>query len=168
LKEIGNSAEWYAFYTLPRAEKKVAEKLEQYNFEFYLPLIKTLKQWSDRKKMVIEPVFRSYIFVKLPPDNIKKVIPLEGILKVISFGKVPQVIPENQIIFLRLLLETPEKIEISNALQKGDKVRVTQGPLFGAIGYLVNDTPKNFRINIDIVGHSISIQVNPAFLEKVQ
>ncbi|MCX6189611.1 MAG: UpxY family transcription antiterminator [Bacteroidetes bacterium] len=162
-----NSPDWFAFYTLPRAEKKVAETLELLQFEHFLPLKKTLKQWSDRKKMVIEPVFRSYIFVKVTPVNIKKVVAVEGILKVIHFGSVPQKIPENQIVFLKILLESPDEIEIQSNLQTGDKVRVSQGPLVGAEGYLMNNNAKNFVVNIDIVGHSVSIKVNPAYLEKI-
>jgi transcriptional antiterminator RfaH len=162
-----NLTEWFAFYTMPRSEKKVAEKLEKHRYEYYLPLVKTLKQWSDRKKMVVEPVFKSYIFVRVSPKDINKVLPLEGILKVISFGQVPQSIPENQIAFLKLLLETPELIEIHDNLQKGDRVRVAQGALRGAEGYLVSNSSKNFRINVDIVGHSISVSINPAYLEKV-
>ncbi len=167
MKSPEKLSEWYAFYTSPRAEKKVAEKLEKHHFEHYLPLAKTLKQWSDRKKMVTEPVFKSYIFVKVKNEDIKKVLPIEGILKVISFGNVPQKIPENQLVFLKLLLESPEEIEIHSNLQKGDKVRITQGPLNGAEGYLSNNSSKNFKINIDIVGHSISVKVNPAYLEKI-
>lgn len=162
-----NLAEWYAFYTAPRAEKKVAEKLEKHCFDYYLPLRKTLKQWSDRKKMVVEPVFKSYIFVKVKKDDIKKILPIDGILKVINFGNIPQKIPENQVVFLKLLLESPDEIEIHSTLQKGDKVRVVQGPLSGAEGYLSSNDAKNFKINIDIVGHSIAISVNSAYLEKI-
>ena len=159
--------EWYAFYTLPRAEKKVADRLEKNKMEFYLPLIKTLKQWSDRKKMVIEPVFKSYIFVKVSITEIKKILPIEGILKVISFGDKPQKIPEDQLIYLKLLLESPDEIEVQNVLHIGDKVRVIQGPLNGAEGYLSKDSPKNFRVNIDIVGQSVVVHINPAYLEKI-
>lgn len=167
MKPADNITHWYAFYTFPRAEKKVSEKLVKHGIEHYLPLMKTLKQWSDRKKMVIEPVFKSYIFIKVLQDDIKKVIPIDGILKVISFGNIPQIIPDNQIEFLRLLLESPDEIEIKSNLQSGDQVRVIQGPLSGAEGFLSETSSKNFIINIDIVGHSIAIGVNPAFLEKV-
>lgn len=162
-----NLTYWYAFYTFPRAEKKVSEKLVKHGIEHYLPLMKTLKQWSDRKKMVIEPVFKSYIFIKVTPEDIKKVIPIDGILKVISFGNIPQSIPDDQIKFLRLLLESPDEIEISSTLQTGDQVRIIQGPLAGAEGFLSNIGSKNFKINIEIVGHSIAVAVNPAYLEKV-
>ncbi len=167
LKVTENSPEWFAFYTLPRAEKKVADRLDKLQMEFYLPLIRTMKQWSDRKKMVIEPVFKSYIFIRVKPDDIKKVLPVEGILKIISFGGLPQKIPQNQLTYLRLLLESPDEIEVQNNLRLGDRVRVIQGPLNGAEGYLSHDSPKNFRINIDIVGQSVAIYINPAYLEKV-
>lgn len=162
-----NITHWYAFYTFPRAEKKVSEKLEKHGIEHYLPLMKTLKQWSDRKKMVVEPVFKSYIFIKVLAADIKKVLPIDGVLKVISFGNIPQRIPDNQIAFLKLLLESPDEIEISSTLQSGDKIRVIQGPLAGAEGFLCETGSKNFKINIDIVGHSIAIAVNPAYLEKI-
>jgi transcription antitermination factor NusG len=164
---VENVPEWYAFYTLPRSEKKVAERLGKKNQEYYLPLIKTMKQWSDRKKMVIEPVFKSYIFVKINNQDIPKILSIEGVLKVISFGAIPQKIPEDQLNYLRLLLESPGEIEVKNIFKTGDKVRVIQGPLNGAIGYLSNDSPKNFRVNIDIVGQSVAIQINPALLEKI-
>lgn len=126
-----------------------------------------MKQWSDRKKMVIEPVFKSYIFVKVKKENIRKILPIEGILKVISFGSVPQKIPDDQLVYLKLLLESPEEIEVQNTLHIGDRVRVIQGALNGAEGYLSNNSPKNFSVNIDIIGQSVAVHINPAYLEKI-
>ena len=50
-------------YTRPRWEKKIASLLDSRGIENYLPLNKILKQWSDRKKIVQEPLFKGYIFV---------------------------------------------------------------------------------------------------------
>ncbi|MBC8342565.1 MAG: UpxY family transcription antiterminator, partial [Bacteroidetes bacterium] len=60
---------WYAAYTKSRNEKKVSERLSEQAVEHYLPLHKILKQWSDRKKWVEEPVFKSYIFIKIGLDD---------------------------------------------------------------------------------------------------
>jgi transcription antitermination factor NusG len=167
LKQAEELSDWYAFYTFPRAEKKVAELLGKHNHEYYLPLIKTLKQWSDRKKIVIEPVFKSYIFVNIKEHFIKNILPLEGILKVVHFGGIAQKIPSTELNYLRLLLEYPDEIEIQNHLQEGDRVRVIQGPLAGAFGFLSHQNKKNFSINIDIIGQSIAVQIKSAYLEKL-
>jgi transcriptional antiterminator RfaH len=161
------AAKWYAFYTTPRAEKKIADRLAKAGVEYYLPLLKTLKQWSDRKKMVIEPLFKSYIFIHIPEQEIRNILPVDGIIKVINFGGIPQAIPEEQLNYLKLLLENPESIEIHNTIRVGDKVKVTQGPLTGVEGILLKNAEKNFIVNIDIVGHSVSVYINPVFLRKI-
>jgi hypothetical protein len=43
---------WYALYTKPRHEKKVYEQLLEKNIETFLPMVKTLRQWKDRRKWV--------------------------------------------------------------------------------------------------------------------
>ncbi|MEI9958604.1 MAG: transcription termination/antitermination NusG family protein [Ferruginibacter sp.] len=58
-----NTTYWHAVYTKPRWEKKVAALLEARGIEYYCPLNKVVKQWSDRKKVVLEPLFKSYVFV---------------------------------------------------------------------------------------------------------
>ncbi len=50
---------WYAIYSKPRWEKKVDALLQKRNIQSWCPLQKIEKQWSDRKKIVEEPLFRS-------------------------------------------------------------------------------------------------------------
>ena len=57
-------SKWYAVYTNPRAEKQVHKRLIEAGIESFLPLQKTLRQWSDRKKVVEKPLISSYVFVK--------------------------------------------------------------------------------------------------------
>ena len=73
---------WYAIYTKPRWEKKLAEKLEEKRIDHYLPMVKTLKLWSDRKKWVNEPLFKSYIFVHVTQDTAC----VCGIHKIVTLG----------------------------------------------------------------------------------
>jgi len=56
---------WYAVYTKSRMEKKVSLRLEEAGIESYCPVTKRKKQWSDRKKIVEEVLFRSYVFVNI-------------------------------------------------------------------------------------------------------
>ena len=56
---------WFALYTKPRWEKKVNLTLLKKGIEVWCPVQKVQKQWSDRKKIVEEPLFKSYVFVKI-------------------------------------------------------------------------------------------------------
>ncbi|HMJ47328.1 MAG TPA: transcription termination/antitermination NusG family protein, partial [Ferruginibacter sp.] len=53
---------WYVVYTRPRWEKKVAATLDERGVENYCPLNRVNRQWSDRKKVVLEPLFKGYVF----------------------------------------------------------------------------------------------------------
>ena len=65
MTDIKDNKKWFAIYVKSRCEKKVNEQLEDIGVESFLPLITRVKQWSDRKKKVEEPLFRSYLFVHI-------------------------------------------------------------------------------------------------------
>ena len=64
---------WYAIYVKSRHEKVIFSELQKKGIESSLPLMTTIRQWSDRKKKVEVPLFRSYLFVKIVQldDNYK-------------------------------------------------------------------------------------------------
>ena len=96
---------WYAIYTKANAEKKILTYLKEQNTECYLPLKKSLRKWSDRKKWIEEPVFRCYLFVKVSHKEFFKVLEIPGVVKYVSFGGSAQTIPENQIDSIKILVE---------------------------------------------------------------
>jgi len=71
-------AKWYAVYTKSRTEKKLTGRLNEKGIESYLPLRKTLKQWSDRKKIVEEPLISSYVFVNIQNSRYYDVLNTQG------------------------------------------------------------------------------------------
>ena len=92
---------WYAIYTHSRAEKRVSDRLTEAGIETFLPLQKTLRQWSDRKKLVEKPLISSYVFVKVVPKEFFTVRKTDGVVKFIMLQGKPVVIPEIQITNLR-------------------------------------------------------------------
>jgi len=130
---------WYAVYTKPNAEKKITTYLNEKEIENYLPLKKTLRKWSDRKKWIEEPVFRCYLFVKVSHKEFFKVLEVPGIVKYVSFGGEPQRIPENQIENIKILVGQQEReIFLSHEnIKKGKKAEVLFGPFKGMQGEVV-------------------------------
>jgi transcriptional antiterminator RfaH len=142
---------WYAIYTKPNAEKKILTLLEEQEIECYLPLKKSLRQWSDRKKWIEEPFFRCYLFVKVSHIEFFKVLEIPGTVKYVSFGGQPQTIPEEQIENIKIFIAQEEReIFLSREnIEKGKNVEVLIGPFKGLQGEIVK-IQGNYRIVIRI------------------
>ena len=95
---------WYAVYTKPRWEKKVAETLTNQKIHNYCPLNRVLRQWSDRKKFVYEPLFTSYVFVRVAERQLARLNQLDGILQVVYWLGKPAIIKEEEIEVIRQFL----------------------------------------------------------------
>ena len=93
-----HQAHWYAVYTKPGSEKKLADRLNEKGIEAYLPMRRTLKQWSDKKKMVDEQLITSYVFVHVFQKNYLTELNTPGAVKYIRFCGKPFVIPANHYI----------------------------------------------------------------------
>lgn len=160
---------WYAVYTRPRAEKLVLKRLQQEDVEAYLPLMKTLKVWSDRKKMVEKPLLTSYVFVKTTQKGFPIVFQIDGIVKFVTFESIPVSIPQRQIDVLRLLIDSEAELEVTGEkFEKGDSVEVIAGSLTGLTGELINvNGTKRVIVRIDRLDQNILLKIPAAFLKKV-
>jgi transcription antitermination factor NusG len=160
---------WYALYTKSRYEKKTGQLLSEIGFEVYVPLLKTIKQWSDRKKKVEEPLFRSYIFIKTTTDKFHIARSVEGAVYIVSFNREPAVIQEEQIKSLQLLLDSEEKFDLSQEeFATGDTVEVMQGSLRGLKGTFVDYRgKKHILLRIDAINQSIVVHIPPLWVKKV-
>ena len=123
--------EWYALYTRPRHEKKVHDQLVEKGIVSFLPLIKTVRQWKDRKKKVEMPLFTSYVFVKIDLKFRYDALQTHGVVRMVSFSGKPASIPDWQIEQLRQVIEHPDTLELEQYLREGDWVQVTSGPFAG-------------------------------------
>jgi len=161
---------WYALYTKSRNEKKAFESLTSAGIEAYLPLIKTLKQWSDRKKWVEEPLFRSYIFVHIDKSEYFKVLNIIGIVRYITFEGKAVPIPENQIQAIKQYVGNDfEPLDDIKDFNVGDKVEVIKGSLMGLQGRLISIKNKQkVKIEIDAISQSVYLSVPKSFLEIIK
>jgi transcription antitermination factor NusG len=155
---------WYAVYTFPRAEKKAFAELVKSGIEAFLPLQRTLRQWSDRKKWVEEPLFRSYIFVHIAPSQYFDVLNTPGIVRYVTFEGKAVAVPQKQIDAIQYFLsETEINPETSDnpVLVPGSIVEVTRGPLKGLSGLLVDfQGQKRVRIEIEALGQFLNLSIS--------
>ena len=152
---------WYAVYVKSRTEKKVALEFKYEEIDHYLPLIKRLKQWSDRKKWVEDPLFRSYIFVNIEQKDYYKVLQVQGAVKYISFEGQAVPIPEPQINAIKYYLEETDPDNIDDtSWTKGQKVEVISGSMTGLLGQLIELRGKHMvKVEIETVGSTLLIYI---------
>jgi transcription antitermination factor NusG len=160
---------WYAIYTKPRWEKKLAGNYAERGIEYYLPMVKTLKLWSDRKKWVQEPLFKSYIFVHVSRQEYIPALQAPGAVCYISFEGKAVSIPDVQIEAIRIFIESGEDPAMdSPEINPGDRIRVVRGPLKGLEGTLVEVQKKHrVRISIDGIQQSLHIRIPKSFLSPL-
>src|SRR5829696_7400471 len=95
---------WFALYTKPRWEKKVAKNLAEKGFTVYCPLNKVLRQWSDRKKIVLEPLFKGYVFVQLEEKNSLTVKTTAGVVNFVYWNGKPAIVRQDEIEIIQRFL----------------------------------------------------------------
>jgi len=133
---VKKNVNWYAIYVKARHERKVLDALERKDIACYLPLRKELRQWSDRKKEVEEPLIRGYLFVQIDIRCFYDVLVVPGVISFVSFDQKPAVIPDYQIEDLKIFLrDGGREIEVTNEhIQKGQLVQVKEGPFQDFVG----------------------------------
>lgn len=164
------SKKWYAVYTKPRNEKKAYSELDETGIEAFLPLIKNLKQWSDRKKWVEEPLFRSYLFVNISQSDYYRVLNVSGVVRYISFEGKAVIVPPQQILAIRQYINAEDIIrEVDFVFEPGDKVEIYLGPLKGLTGQLIKvQGRQKVKIEIESIGQSITLTIPKSFLRKTE
>jgi transcription antitermination factor NusG len=137
---------WYVVYTKPKWEKKVAEQLTKIGVECYCPMVTQVRQWSDRKKKVIVPLFNSYIFVQLPEAERSLVFQSAGAVRYLFWLGKAAIVRDEEIATIKQWLDKPDVYDISiDTIQVGDRINVESGP-FAAQEAIVQEVNKTHYI----------------------
>jgi transcriptional antiterminator RfaH len=169
---------WYLLYMNPRAEKKVAEELQKKGFEVFLPLQRTLKVWSDRKKWVEEPLFKSYLFIQTELErNYYNILNVHSVVKFVSFQGSPAKVDQREITLVKLLLGNTTDISLEDDLNDrslslskcvpGELVTITAGPLIGTQGKLISTrSGERMLIELETMQQNLLITIPSNYLIK--
>jgi transcription antitermination factor NusG len=144
---------WYALYTKPRKELKVAQQLEQLGFTIYLPLKVEIKQWSDRKKKIVSPLFSSYVFIQIEESKRAEVFIIDGVLNYVFWLGKPAVIRNDEMSLMQNEIDKPNSEIIITALEPGEQVQLEQGIFKGqnaTIEYISNQKVHLFLPSLGI------------------
>ena len=148
---------WYVVYTRPRWEKKVSSILDQKGIENYCPLNKVVKQGSERKKTVMEPLFKGYVFVKIEDTKKWEIKKVDGIINYIHWLGKPAIVKDSEITAIRRFLTEFENVEVvDNQLEVNSIVKINQGVLMDYKGIVIEIIDNKARVQIDSMGIRLS------------
>lgn len=157
---------WIAVYTKSRHEKVVIQNLENKNIEAYCPIFKERRQWSDRKRWVEFPLFRSYVFAKIELKNSIYILQTMGVHHIIKFQGNISIIPDEIIQNIKSMIDGGFTVEQVEYFVKGDEVIVVDGPLKGMDGIVVKIKNENkLVLKVAAIQQAIAVQIHPGYLK---
>ena len=160
---------WYAIYTRPRWEKKVSELLFEQGIENYCPINKVTRQWSDRKKVVHEPVFKGYVFVRLEEQKKWAVKDVMGVLNFVYWLGKPARIRDEEIDLIKKFLNEFQDVQVEQkGLVVNTEVRIKQGVFMNYKGIVIEVFGSRAIVKIDNLDLQLSAHFDKSNLEMVE
>jgi transcription antitermination factor NusG len=165
---MGNKKTWYAIYTKSRSEKKVYQLLRQKGIECYCPLNKVQRKWSDRLKVVEEPLFKSYVFVRISQEETIQVRMTNGVVNFVYWLDKPAVVRDTEIEMIRKFLNEYESVEATPIhIAPKSKVRIQRGILMNSEATVLKIQNNKVVVVIDSIGFSLTAYVDKSNLSVV-
>ncbi|PIP76443.1 MAG: hypothetical protein COW85_14210 [Ignavibacteria bacterium CG22_combo_CG10-13_8_21_14_all_37_15] len=165
---VGNK-HWFALYTKPRQEFKAEIQLRALELEVYLPTITRLKQWSDRKKKVTEPLISSYIFIYASEKERLLALEQDAVVRCVFDCGRPAKIPDDQMQNFIEFIKEEEDYFVVHGIIKGAKVLIKEGPFTGVTGVVVEEPDgKSLAVSIELLNRTVVARIHSsAIIEAV-
>jgi len=109
---MDENKKWYAVHTKPRFEKRVTEILTRKKIENYCPINRVLLQWSDRKKLIGEPLFPYFVFLKITECELLSLRQIDGVINFVYWLGKPAIIRDSEIDSIRQFVEEYSNIRL--------------------------------------------------------
>lgn len=159
---------WHVVYTKPRWEKKVAVLLTKKGIENYCPLNKVLRQWSDRKKIVEEPLFSGYVFLKTTAAEKWRIKEVDGILNYVHWLGKPAIVPETEIETIKRFLNEHQTLHISTThFKPNDRVKIVSGAFIDTQAKVIVQKGKHVILEIPTLQLTLTAQLPHTALELI-
>lgn len=163
------TAKWFALYTRSRHEKVVDQELRKKGLETFLPLRRIIRHWSDRKKIIEDPLFKGYLFTRVALRDRWTVLNTAGVVGFVgSRRSEPFEVHEKELWTIRRFLEEEIQVDPFPYLREGERVYIRSGPFKGAEGFIVRKN-KHCRlvISLDLLMQSVSVEIDEACVEPI-
>ncbi len=167
--ELGKpSYSWFALQVRARYENSVASHLRAQGYEWFLPMYKCRRRWSDRIKEIELPLFPSYLFCRFNPYNRLPILMIPGVVLIVGIAKSPIPIDDAEIIAIQTAVQSGLPSEPWPFLQVGERVRIEYGPLCGLEGFLLAFKGRHrVVLSVTLLKRSVALEIDDAWVTPI-
>uniref|UniRef100_Q01XJ6 NusG antitermination factor n=1 Tax=Solibacter usitatus (strain Ellin6076) TaxID=234267 RepID=Q01XJ6_SOLUE len=160
---------WFAVKVRSNFEKKSADILREKGYQEFAPSYPSRRYWSDRVKVIDQPLFPGYVFCRFHPNHFLPVLQTAGVVQIVGFGGKLAPVDEVELASLRTLMNSSLPISQREFLHVGRKVLIRRGPLAGVEGIL-EEIRKGYRIvvSISLLQRSVTAEIDANWVTTVQ
>jgi transcription antitermination factor NusG len=163
------SNNWFALQVRSRHEKCVVAQLEAKQHEVFLPVYATRHKWADRWKTVELPLFAGYVFCRFSGVSRSSVMATTGVIDVVRTGRDPAQIEDSVISAIHRVVNSPLMTEPCVGLTLGEPVVLTDGPLAGLHGKLVEIRGSaRFVISVELLQRSVLVEIDRVWVSPLR
>jgi len=154
-------SEWFALQVRARTEHQVATILQAKGYEEFLPIYHVKKKSTSRAV----PLFPGYVFCRVSPHACGLIVTTPGVIRFVEFGGRPAAIDPEEIRSIQLIINSGAPTYVLMGLHLGDRVRIQEGPLRGAIGVLTSIRAKQrLIVSVTMMMRTVAAEVNPEWV----
>jgi len=152
-------ARWFVCHTKPRCEKKLSALLTAESIEHYLPLVESVKRYGKQTKRFTKPLFPGYVFAQVVLENKARIYQQDLLARVLPV--VHETVFLRQLADVRTLMASGLELTVRPLIQRGDRVRVINGPLWGLEGVVDNpNDPKGIIVAVDVLQQGLHVRMS--------
>jgi len=156
---------WFALQVRSRYENLVATQLTGKGYEWFLPIYKCRRRWSDRFKEIERPLFPGYVFCRLDLLNRLPILTIPGVALIVGIAKTPIPIDETEIAAIQAVVKSEIPSQPWPFLKIGQRVRIEYGPLCGLEGILLDFKGQHrLVLSVTLLQRSVAVQVEGAWV----
>jgi transcription antitermination factor NusG len=161
---------WFALHTRSRHEKVVQGELERQAIEAFLPTLRRVSQWKDRKKTVEFPLFAGYCFARFSLyEKRLSILQVPGVVKIVGSHSYPEPIPDHEIESLQILLKSKYPHASHPFLREGMAVEIIRGPLQGVTGRLLRHARQcRVLLTVTLIQQAVVVEVDASDVMPAQ
>jgi transcription antitermination factor NusG len=167
-EDFSRDLPWYALQVRTRHESGVADNLGGKGYEWFLPLSKARKCWSDRIKDVASPLFPGYLFCRFDSQNRLPILKTPGVIQIVGHNRQPVAVDESEIAAIQTLVASGVPNQPWSFREIGERVEIKSGPLRGLEGILVKSLESRGRhrlvLSVSLLQRSVAVEVDSAFV----
>lgn len=151
---------WCAIYVRHKHEFTAAKLLSEKGYDVFAPAYAARRRWSDRWKEIQLPLFAGYVFCRIKAAGTSLILSTPGVICIVGTAKSPSTIPDHEINAIHSAVQSGRKIQPSDYVETGSRVRIKGGPLDGIEGIVESHGNQNRLIlSVQLVRGSIVVEL---------